>query len=106
MIQWLTTSPNPNVRGYGADDGQRGWKLHAVEGDDTETLNAFRYRRAACGLKPAHGWGLDLFIEEKCIKCLVKTGLACPACKGTGYAPGKEYKTCLECFGKRERKIG
>ena len=73
-IEWLTTAPNLRVRGYGADDGQRGWKLHAIEmGNDTisykVTLADVRYEPALCGLRAAHGWGVDLFIEDKCQRC-------------------------------------
>lgn len=69
-IQWLTTAPNPRVRGYGADDGQRGWKLHAVIADDKTVLADVKYEHALCGLVPSHGWGLDLFIEDKCKRCV------------------------------------
>lgn len=74
-IQWMTTAPDPRGlraahRGYNADDGQRGWRTHAVEADDKETFGEVAKRRAACGLRPAHGWGIDLFVEEKCSRCL------------------------------------
>ncbi len=69
-IQWLTTVPNPHVRGYGPDDGQRGWRLHAVEADGSETSGQLRWKRALCGLWPGHGWGVDLFIDEPCIRCV------------------------------------
>lgn len=68
-IQWLTTMPNPRVRGYGADDGQRGWRTHAVEAEDAEKAGDIRQRPALCGLVPAHGWGIDLFIEYRCKRC-------------------------------------
>lgn len=73
--QWLTTAPNPRGvraahRGYNADDGQRGWRTHAVEADDKETGADVVTRRSACGLRPAHGWGVDLFIEEQCQRCV------------------------------------
>ena len=74
-FHWLTTSPNPRSPMTGYDAGQRGWRLHAVEW--TQADNAYhertgftRSRKAAlCGLQPAHGWGLDLFIEDECIRC-------------------------------------
>lgn len=73
-IEWLTTAPNPRVPAYGFDAGQRGWKLHAVEmGNDTisykVTFADVKWTRALCGLLPSHGWGLDLFIEDKCERC-------------------------------------
>lgn len=66
--QWLTTAPNPHSRHTGYDAGQRGWRLHCVEtiGD---SFAKSRNQRAACGLLPAHGWHLDLFIEDRCERC-------------------------------------
>lgn len=74
-IHWLTTSPNPRHPGTGWDAGQRGWRLHAVEW--TEQDNEYHARTgftrsrkpALCGCVPAHGWGLDLFIEDECMRC-------------------------------------
>lgn len=63
-IHWLTTAPNPRSPATGSDAGQRGWKLHAVNADDD-----IGPRAAACGLKPRHGWSLDMFIKDKCCKC-------------------------------------
>lgn len=71
-LQWLTTNPNPRSPATGHDAGQRGWKLHAVEADDREIM-PLKGRRAACGLIPPHGWGLDLFIEDRCKRCAAKT---------------------------------
>ena len=68
--QWLTTAPNPRVRGYGADDGQRGWRVHAVIAPSTATFQDLRNIPALCGLLPRHGWGMDLFVEEKCKRCV------------------------------------
>lgn len=56
---WVTTAPNPR-RAMGQDEGQRGWRLHAV---------ATGKERAACGLRAAHGWGFDLFIDRECQRC-------------------------------------
>jgi len=72
VIQWLTTEPNPRSPATGFDAGQRGWKRHAVEATDETTFAAIRFKAAACGLQPAHGWGSDLFIEDKCARCLAK----------------------------------
>lgn len=80
MIQWFTTAPNPRGlraahRGRDADDGQRGWRLHAIVADDKETLGDIAKRPAACGLIPSHGWGIDLFIggaaylDQRCKRC-------------------------------------
>ncbi len=73
-IQWITTAPNPRTRATGYDAGQRGWKLHAVEASDDASLKDIRFEKAACGLSPAHGWGFDLFITDKCSRCLQKIG--------------------------------
>jgi hypothetical protein len=70
-MQWLTTAPEPGraARAHSADCGQRGWRLHAVAAGDKETLGDIRTRRAACGLLPSHGWGMDLFINQRCVRC-------------------------------------
>lgn len=71
--QWLTTAPNPRAPQYGADQGQRGWRQHAVKAANTETFAemATREARALCGLLPNHGWSIDLFANEmaKCKRC-------------------------------------
>lgn len=83
-IEWLTTRPNPRVVCHTADSGQRGWRVHAVEISDSDKqlslIEATSYvysdgvrssmgKRALCGLRPQHGWGMDLFIEQRCAKC-------------------------------------
>lgn len=70
-IYWLTTEPNPRSPATGHDAGQRGWRLHAID-SPTDSFKAIRWERALCGLQAAHGWGLDMFIEEKCQRCLNK----------------------------------
>lgn len=102
-IQWLTTAPNPHVRGYGADDGQRGWRQHAVRATEDESLKAVALRPAACGLLPAHGWGLDMFGGEmpECIRCRRALGLACKTCRGTGRirVSARVSHGCPDCRG-------
>lgn len=66
---WLTTQPNPRSPATGHDAGQRGWKLHAIAESGGSTFAEVRNRRAKCGLLPRHGWGLDLFIEDRCARC-------------------------------------
>ena len=72
-FEWLTTAPNPRLPATGRDAGQRGWKLHAVnttglsDGLNCEDLGRIS---AACGVKPAHGWGVDLFIKDQCDRCV------------------------------------
>jgi hypothetical protein len=70
-IQWLTTYPSGKAHTHSADDGQIGWKLHAVLASDEAKL-PLKGVRAICGLLPRHGWGLDLFIEDKCFRCTKK----------------------------------
>lgn len=70
MGMWLTTAPNPSARSTGFDAGQRGWRLHYVrEATPEGSFKDVRFRSALCGLQPAHGWGLDLFIEDRCTRC-------------------------------------
>ena len=68
-IQWLTTAPNPRSRATGFDAGQRGWRIHAVLATDVATLEEIRNVPALCGLRPRHGWGMDLSIEARCRRC-------------------------------------
>ena len=72
--QWLSTGPNPRTAATGPDAGQRGWRLHAVRADEDATFDSIRARRSACGLRPRHGWSLDLFIEQRCAGCLAALG--------------------------------
>jgi hypothetical protein len=73
---------------FGAFDEQElvsGWtgnnfslSSFAVRATDRTKFSSLRGRRDACGLLPAHGWSMDLFIEERCSRCesaLVKAGL-------------------------------
>ena len=76
-IEWLVTSPHPKHSGAGWDSGIRGWKLHAVidpkydiEPSVWDLKGPMRSKtRALCGLRPRHGWGVDLFIEDECERC-------------------------------------
>lgn len=87
-LQWLTTTPNPHVVSFTAAAGQRGWKLHLVELGQY-TWPSRRHGQpvtldkspALCGLRAAHGWGLDMFIEDECARCVAiaeKRGIALP----------------------------
>lgn len=68
--QWLTTAPRPGTSTIGHPDaGQRGWRTHAVRANPEDSLAGLRRKRAACGLIPRHGWGLDAYIDEKCSRC-------------------------------------
>ena len=68
-LQWLTTAPNPRSPATGFDAGQRGWRLHAVEADDSASFESVKHKPSLCGLRPRHGWGLDCFIEMRCKRC-------------------------------------
>jgi hypothetical protein len=69
-VQWLTSRPSGRAHTCGADRGQTGWRLHAVEAAKSETFADIGARVALCGLRPRHGWSLDLFIDEKCKRCV------------------------------------
>lgn len=71
-IVFCTTSPNPRVHVRGYDCGQNGWKLHAVYGLPLDSFASLGRSRALCGVRPRHGWSLDLFIEDPCLKCIAK----------------------------------
>lgn len=67
---WLTTAPNPRSSATGYDAGQRGWKRHLVpEATADMQFKDIRFKAALCGLRPAHGWGLDAYIEDECLRC-------------------------------------
>lgn len=99
--QWLTTSPNPHVRDSGVDAGQRGWRLHAVAASEYDTLTSVRCSSAACGVRAAHGWDMDLFIDRPCARCLVALGRACELCRGQGYTGkrSERHQWCGACCG-------
>lgn len=76
MIIWLTTQASGRAHTHGADDGVTGWKLHAVEcPSENMSFPEIKHYRALCGLSPRMGWGLDLFIEDKCSRCLMAVEL-------------------------------
>lgn len=69
QVQWLTTAPNPRASITGSDAGQRGWRRHAIR-TQSDLFSELRFAASECGLRPSHGWGLDLFITDKCARCL------------------------------------
>lgn len=69
-IFWLTTPAGDSRKTCGTDDGQRGWRVHAVQALSHETSSDLVGRRALCGLAPRRGWGADLFINEPCVRCV------------------------------------
>lgn len=64
----VTTAPNPRAFSGGFDGGQRGWRLHLVEGSSDDNFSSLP-RRAICGTWARHGWGLDFFIDQECSRC-------------------------------------
>jgi len=104
--QWLTTVPSGRAHTCEADDGRTGWKLHAIEADDSQTVASVRWNRAACGLAASNGWGLDLYIPDtrdyRCKRCRKVLGDWCPTCRGTGYVARADgvYVGCSVCHGK------
>ena len=69
-IQWLTTAANPAAHTCETDDGQQGWRLHAVRATKQTRFKDLGRQPALCGTRPARGWGLDLFVNTKCKRCL------------------------------------
>ena len=91
---WFST----NCRPHRVDPD--GWKLHAVEGDPHDPnlkMKDIKYLRSACGIIPRRGWGMDLYIEKKCVQCLRKLGIACKVCKGRGDSGKPNYRPCHAC---------
>lgn len=84
FVGWYTTAPHPCKRAHAhcADQGQIGWRLHLVIGDSKRLGDKHRSAPPAlCGLRPAHGWAMDLFIDAPCNRCLklaVKRRLTLP----------------------------
>lgn len=74
--QWLNTGFNPRASPFGFDAGRTGWKFHAVQSSPKQTFGSLENKTAACGMRPRHGWTLDLFMDEddevagKCVRCL------------------------------------
>lgn len=66
-VEWVTTTPLVYV--LGTDTGAaweiRGWRVHAIPRSAKD-----KRAKAACGLRPAHGWSFDLFITERCKRCV------------------------------------
>lgn len=71
-IQFVTTEANPRNRATGFDAGQTGWKLHAVYALPLDSFASLKGKTSLCGLTPRHGWGMDLFIEDPCLRCVAK----------------------------------
>lgn len=79
-FQWLNTQVDPRKPATGFDAGRTSWKFHAVMADPKESFQQLeeRYAMSICGILPAHGWTLDLFMDEddavagKCLSCLKK----------------------------------
>jgi hypothetical protein len=63
-IEWVCTAANPQLA------NPSGWKLHAIEASPKETTLQLRGRRSKCGLTPRKGWEVDLFVVDKCARCL------------------------------------
>jgi len=94
-IEWLTTFPSGRTHTHSADDGQTGWRLHAIEcGPDTPIAELGR-KPAICGTRPGTGWGADLFIDEPCIRCVksaIKRGLGIPDSVRSAFEVTQDFK--------------
>lgn len=75
---WFMTAPHPwkRAHAHSADDGRIGWRWHAVPAafmsDGQGGQVEHKRRPALCGLRPAHGWGGDIFSDEMCERCRIK----------------------------------
>jgi len=74
---WVTTAPSGRAHTCRADDGVTGWKLHLIVPGSfvrhsPSQKAAVDRSPALCGLRARHGWGLDLFIDAPCSRCLRK----------------------------------
>lgn len=101
MIHWVSTTATQS-------DGftPRGWKIHAIEGEEELTFKQAVGIKAKCGLTPS-GWGLDLHLEKKCARCLLALGIACTLCRGkgsTGSALDGTWELCCPCGGTGEKE--
>lgn len=77
-----TTAPHPykSAKRCSADQNQVGWRLHIVDLSQgpkyTGRVGAHQVvvnrSPALCGLRPRHGWGLDMFIDAMCTRCEAK----------------------------------
>ena len=67
--EWLTFAPNPRASQGGYDASRKAWKLHATVAEPTDTFDMLKGQRTLCGRVPAHGYDLDLFVEDKCERC-------------------------------------
>lgn len=88
--KWKTTVSSGRSKTNGADDGNTGWRLHLV--DVTNLVGVDTYNRkhgsftaqkgkSICGISPRYGWGIDLFVDEPCSRCLAiaeKHGIELP----------------------------
>lgn len=97
----VVTEPSGRSHTHGADDGRTGWRQHVV----ANVLAADAGEPAWCGLKPANGWGTDLFEDEMplCRRCAVRLG-ACKSCCGSGrqmrHGPVSQDRPCETCNGR------
>lgn len=70
-IEWLTIATNPIRVRRGFDGGRSSWKLHAVrlEDDQQRFSDIPKGTEAVCGIWPAWGFDLNVFITDRCKKC-------------------------------------
>ena len=99
MWQWVTTAPNPRSLATGLDDGQRGWRLHAVRATDDPNFSQLCEQSALCGLIPRHGWDLNMFVTDRCKRCAAKMRRGVRLCSlpSPMFTNGKTYHWRLCC---------
>lgn len=70
VYEWSVTAPKVGYSDTSWNAGQRGWRLHLVEGGKADWVMGGKYKAPSlCGLTPSNGWGFDLFIDRPCKRC-------------------------------------
>lgn len=108
---WMTTEVNPRARSAGFHGGRSSWKLHFVEGVAHSDSAPVRGRRSLCGTLPAYGWGVDLFISDRCRRCEARlaskrSAIACPSEDfGGAQAESERDRVRRELYLKADHKV-
>jgi hypothetical protein len=70
-IEWLTIATNRSRVKRGFDGGRSSWKLHAVrlEDDQQKFSDIPNGTETVCGIRPAWGFDLNVFITDSCKRC-------------------------------------
>jgi hypothetical protein len=102
-LVWCTTAVNPRASFGGFDAGTTGWKMHGIYGEEKQTFASLGRATSLCGLRPRHGWGMDLFIEDPCLRCVAKAmslGLEIPREIEHKYHQNRRFKDDFNAWKK------